>query len=66
MSATSIAAGAALAASSGIIGYPLFLRRPYLTWGRRLKRSGKLPGDELLADAGLVSTRAVTPRARKW
>lgn len=67
---TSIAAGTALAASGGIIAYPLFFRRWCLTWGARPGEvSMKLPGDELLADAGLVSTRAVTidaPPAAVW
>ncbi|HEV2255243.1 MAG TPA: hypothetical protein VGS06_18840 [Streptosporangiaceae bacterium] len=67
---TSIAAGTALAASGGIIAYPLFFRRWCLTWGARPGEvSMKLPGDELLADAGLVSTRAVTinaPSAAVW
>ena len=56
-------AGAALAAagSGSIIAYPLFLRRRCLTWGATPEEvSGKLPGDELLPEAGLVSTRAVT------
>jgi hypothetical protein len=67
---TSIAAGTALAASGGMIAYPLFFRRWCLTWGARPGEvSMKLPGDELLADAGLVSTRAVTidaPPAAVW
>jgi len=67
---TSIVAGTALAASGGIIAYPLLFRRWCLTWGARPGEvSMKLPGDELLADAGLVSTRAVTidaPPAAVW
>ena len=67
---TCIAAGTALAASGGVIAYPLFFRRWCLTWGARPGEvSMKLPGDELLADAGLVSTRAVTidaPPAAIW
>jgi hypothetical protein len=67
---TSIAAGTALAASGGIIAYPLLFRRWCLTWGARPGEvSMKLPGDELLADADLVSTRAVTidaPPAAVW
>ena len=67
---TCIAAGTALAASGGVIAYPLFFRRWGLTWGARPGEvSMKLPGDELLADAGLVSTRAVTidaPPAAIW
>jgi len=67
---TCIAAGTALAASGGVIAYPLFFRRWCLTWGARPGEvSMKLPGDELLADAGLVSTRAITidaPPAAIW
>jgi hypothetical protein len=67
---TSIAAGTALAAGGGMIAYPLFFRRWCLTWGARpAEISMKLPGDELLADVGLVSTRAVTidaPAAAIW
>ena len=67
---SSIAAGTALAASGGIIAYPLLFRRWCLTWGARPGEvSMKLAGDELLADAGLVSTRAVTidaPPAAVW
>jgi hypothetical protein len=67
---TSIAVGTVLAASGGVIVYPLFFRRWCLSWGARPGEvSMKLPGDELLADAGLVSTRAVTidaPPAAVW
>ena len=67
---TCIAAGTALAASGGVIAYPLLFRRWCLTWGAWPGEvSMKLPGDELLADAGLVSTRAVTidaPPAAIW
>ena len=59
-----IAVGAAGGAGAGAIAYPLFLRRWCLTWGATADEvSGKLPGDELLPDAGLVSTRAVTIEA---
>ena len=67
---TAIAAGTALAASGGVIAYLLFFRRWCLTWGARPgEASMKLPGDELLAGAGLVSTRAVmidAPPAAVW
>ena len=54
-------AGSALAAAGSGIAYPLFFRRRCLTWGATPEEvSGKLPGDELLPGAGLVSTRAVT------
>jgi len=59
-------AGAALAAagSGSVIAYPIFFRRRCLTWGATPEEvSGKLPGDELLPEAGLVSTRAVTINA---
>jgi hypothetical protein len=53
--------GAALAAGAGAIAYPLFFRHWCLTWGATDDEvSRKLPGDELLPEAGLVSTRAVT------
>ena len=65
-----MAAGTALAASGGVIAYPLFFRRWCLTWGARPGEvSMKLPGDELLSDADLVSTRAITidaPPAAIW
>ena len=42
----------------------LFFRRWCLTWGARDdEAAAKLPGDELLPDAGLVTTRAVTINA---
>jgi hypothetical protein len=67
---TSIAAGAAVALSGGVIAYPLFFRRWCLTWGARpCEVSMKLPGDELLTDPGIVSTRAVwvdAPASSIW
>ena len=49
--------------------YPL-LRRPISTWGATSKEAAShLPGDELLADADGVSTRAITidaPAASVW
>jgi hypothetical protein len=65
-------AGATLAAagSGAVIAYPLFFRRRCLTWGATAEEvSGKLPGDELLPEASIVSTRAVTidaPAAAVW
>jgi hypothetical protein len=56
-------AGAALAGtgSGAVIAYPLFFRRRCLTWGATDEEvSRKLPGDELLPKATIVSTRAVT------
>ena len=56
-----IAAGASAAAVLGPTAYLLFFRRWCLTWGAREDEvTAKLPGDELLVDAGLVTTRAVT------
>ena len=67
---TRAAAGAALAAGLGSLAYPLLFRRWCLTWGARPEEvARKLPGDELLADAGIVSTRAITidaPPAAVW
>src|SRR5579862_8036369 len=55
------AGAAALAAGVVVIAYPVFFRRGCVTWGATAAEvSGKLPGDELLPDAKLVSTRAVT------
>ena len=68
MRAAAFGGGAALAGALG--AYPLFFRRWCLTWGARPGEvSRKLPGDELLADAGLVTTRAITigaPPAAIW
>ena len=59
-----LAAGAGIAAglAAGLPPVYLFaLRRDCLTWGARPDEvSRKLPGDELLPDAGLVTTRAIT------
>jgi hypothetical protein len=67
---TRAAAGTSLAAGLGSLAYPLFFRRRCLTWGARPGEvATKLPGDELLADAGVVSTRAITigaPPAAVW
>ena len=56
-----IATGAAWATGAGAIAYPLFFRRQCLTWGATAEEAvGKLPGDELLPEADIVPTRAVT------
>jgi hypothetical protein len=56
-----IAIGAAWGAGPGAVAYMLFFRRSCLTWGATAEEvSRKLPGDELLPEADLVSTRAVT------
>jgi hypothetical protein len=45
-------------------------RQPVLSWGATAEEAGRvLPGDELLADADVVSTRAVSidaPRSAVW
>lgn len=67
---TCLATGTVLAASSGVIAYPLFFRHWCLTWGARpAEVSMKLPGDELLPEPGLVCTRAVwvdAPASAIW
>jgi hypothetical protein len=57
-------ATAGLAAAAGPVAYLLFLRRWCLTWGARGDEvAAELPGDELLPDASLVTTRAITIHA---
>jgi len=59
-----LAAAASAATVLGPVTYLLFFRRWCLTWGAREDEvAANLPGDELLADAGLVTTRAVTVNA---
>ena len=56
-----LAAGAGAAALLGPAAYLLFFRSRCLNWGARPDEvSAKLPGDELLPEAGLVTTRAIT------
>ncbi len=66
----SLAAGTAVAAGLGSLAYPLFFRRWCLTWGARPDEvSRKLPGDELLTEPAIVSTRAVwvdAPASSIW
>jgi hypothetical protein len=53
--------GASTAAVLVPVTYLLFFRRWCLRWGALEDEvTAKLPGDELLADAGLVTTRAIT------
>ena len=63
-SKTRIIAGAGLsvaAASAAAMSYSLLFRRWCLTWGARpAEAARRLPGDDLLATADIVSTRAVT------
>jgi len=67
---TSLAAATAAAAGLGSLAYPLYFRRWCLTWGaRRDEVSRKLPGDELLTEPDIVSTRAVwvdAPTSAVW
>jgi hypothetical protein len=67
---TSIAAGTVVAAGLGSLAYPLLFRRWCLSWGARPDEvSRKLPGDELLTEPGIVSTRAVwidAPASSIW
>ena len=62
--------GAALAAGAGAVAYPVFFRHRCLSWGATAEEmSRKLPGDELLTDPDIVSTRAVTidaPAGAVW
>jgi hypothetical protein len=56
-----LATSAATAAAVVPAAYLIFFRRWCLTWGASdTEVAGKLPGDELLPGAGLVTTRAVT------
>ena len=60
----------ALGALGGALAYRAVLRDPVLHWGARPDEvMRRLPGDELLEDAELVSTRAVTidaPTSAIW
>jgi hypothetical protein len=52
---------ATTALAAGLGAYLVFFRRQCLTWGARPDEvSRKLPGDELLPRAGIVTTRAIT------
>jgi hypothetical protein len=47
--------------SAWVVAYPVFFRSRCLTWGARPDEvTRKLPGDDLLADTNIVSTRAIT------
>jgi hypothetical protein len=60
----SLAISAGVAAGCAPVIYRAFLRHWCLTWGARADEvARKLPGDDLLPDAGLVTTRAVTVNA---
>jgi hypothetical protein len=59
-----LATGAGAAAVFGPLTYLRFFRRRCLTWGAREDEvTAELPGDELLTDAGLVTTRAIAINA---
>jgi hypothetical protein len=56
-----IIGGAVLATGLAAASYPLLFRRRCLTWGATSDEVTRgLPGDELLADPDILSTRAVT------
>jgi hypothetical protein len=65
-----IAGGAGLAVAAAALSYPTLFRRPCLTWGATPEEAAReLPGDDLLADPDILSTRAVTidaPPAAVW
>jgi hypothetical protein len=67
LSRPALAVGVAAAGAVATVGpaaYVLFFRRWCLTWGARGDEvAAKLPGDELLPAADLVTTRAVTVNA---
>ena len=69
MRATALGA-VATGLAAGLGAYPVFFRRQCLTWGARPDEvSGSLPGDEMLPQAGIVATRAITidaPPAAIW
>ncbi len=56
-----IIGGVAVATGVWAVSYPVLLRHRCLTWGATPDEVARvLPGDELLASADIVSTRAVT------
>jgi hypothetical protein len=56
-----IAGGAVLLLGAAALSYPWLLRRQCLTWGARPEEVGRdLPGDDLLPNADIVATRAIT------
>ncbi len=65
-----IVGGVALATGLWAVSYPVLFRHRCLTWGATPDEVDRvLPGDELLATADIVSTRAVTidaPPAAVW
>jgi hypothetical protein len=67
---TKTLATAGVALAGGALAYRRLLREPVLTWGATAEEAAApLPGDELLAHADGVATRAITidaPRAAVW
>ncbi len=65
-----IVGGAAVVLGAVAFAYPRLLRRQCLTWGARPDEvSRTLPGDDLLPDADIVATRAITidaPPSAVW
>jgi hypothetical protein len=62
-----IAGGAGLAVATAALSYPTLLRRPCLTWGATPEEAAReLPGDDLLADPDIISTRAITIGTYDW
>lgn len=56
-----VAGGAGLAAGAAALSYPLLFRGRCLTWDARPEEiSRELPGDDMLANADIVATRAIT------
>ena len=52
---------AAVALGAAAVSYPLLFRRWCVTWGARSEEVDReMPGDELLPDAEMVATRAIT------
>ncbi len=59
-----IAGGAGIAVGAVALSYPGLLRRQCLTWGARPEEIDReLPGDDLLTNADIVATRAITIEA---
>jgi hypothetical protein len=64
MKMRTIALAGLTSAAAVVVGYPLLWREWCLTWGARPEETTRsMAGDELLPDARLVTTRAVTIRA---
>src|SRR6478672_7709496 len=57
----------AAATAAAAFLYRRFLRQPILTWGAAAdEAAARLPGDELLANADGIATRAITIAAPRW